>query len=687
MELTPEMALEQAESWLATPHRLHPTLAIRGAAGASKTELLRELSERMPDAVYLDCQGLEAGEIARHLLQEWGVAPEGRSLAAAARAMTRDGVALLANVHWADSLVTSNEPSRITQDMVNHFRRSARPTVRFIIEREADKPWVRLPSKNELVLRPASDTQAEEGELPELLTAHPALWALAASELRETPLAVWTELCRIFEIQSSDQGLGGLAEHLTDLLTVSSDGTGQVTVGFRAESLRNRIRKLRPVDHRVIVTALVRFLDQRAIGAWSMAGSVGAYTARTLGLHAVHAGLLDDVLSNGPVLANLDPIGLLRALAARWPDGIPQGGLGMDIHYLERLGLGSAPQEEWVAWLHHCALSRGEERLAEAIAREAGVRLPWRTNWSNCRPYGMFGRFGKSDNGASGYPSSGELTADDIAAQAAESRSWPFPETGPPVRHIFDRSRDDISLLRSKRLESGHWLLVGASGTFIVDVQTVPELQPHLSHMPYPFMEESITQAGVWQCPAPALTEGAPSRSWLEATFGHGTCRRLREDELPTGLVHTESRQFLMETGLPVLSDHLPFMGTIDAAGTGLVPAPWPEDATPPEVTGPFYHLGTWTGGNVLLDGGTGAVVQDGSTGYDDVILASSLRKFFILLRLCHEFLVSDFATNYERDDALESLQEWATKIDPVTEDALIWEHALGADLNPWVAM
>lgn len=69
------------------------------------------------------------------------------------------------------------------------------------------------------------------------------------------------------------------------------------------------------------------------------------------------------------------------------------------------------------------------------------------------------------------------------------------------------------------------------------------------------------------------------------------------------------------------------------------------------------------------------------------MILASSLRKFFILLRLCHEFLVSDFATNYERDDALESLQEWATKIDPVTEDALIWEHALGADLNPWVAM
>ncbi|SEC16460.1 SUKH-4 immunity protein [Streptomyces sp. KS_5] len=113
----------------------------------------------------------------------------------------------------------------------------------------------------------------------------------------------------------------------------------------------------------------------------------------------------------------------------------------------------------------------------------------------------------------------------------------------------------------------------------------------------------------------------------------------------------------------------------------------WPEGATPRAVAGPFYHLGFWTGGKVLLDGETGAVVADHDTGYGGAILASSLQKFVILLRLCHEFLVSDFATNYERGDALESLREWIEEIDPITEDALIWEHALDADLNRWVAM
>lgn len=37
--------------------------------------------------------------------------------------------------------------------MVGHFRRSARPTVRFVIERQADEPWVLLPRQNEIVLQ------------------------------------------------------------------------------------------------------------------------------------------------------------------------------------------------------------------------------------------------------------------------------------------------------------------------------------------------------------------------------------------------------------------------------------------------------------------------------------------------------------------------------------------------------
>lgn len=686
--MTPGRALEQAKAWLATPHRLHPMLAIRGAASTGKTDLLQQLSARLPNAIYVDCQGLEASVIARQLLQAWGVAHERRSLPDAARAMTEDGIALLANVHWADSFVTSNEPRRITEDMVGHFRRSARPTVRFVIERQADEPWVLLPSQNEIVLQAQADTQADAAQWDKWLTTYPALCALAASELRMTSLPAWTELCRILEVQpSTPSDLAELPDRLPNLLTVDTDEAGQVRVGFRAESLRHQIRRLHPVDHGPIVTALTRSLGPRIASAMNVPDPVATYSAQTLGLHAVHASLLDEVLSNGSVLARLNPTGLLRALAVRWPNGIPQGGIATDIHYLERLGLATVPQEEWVSWLHHSALSRGQESLAEAIANEAGARMPWRTLWSNCRPYGTFGRFGKTASEASGYPPYAGLGPEDRAAPAGGHRSGPEPETGPPVRHIFDRCRDDFSLFRSKRLPSGHWLLDGASGFFVVEAPASLEAQPQLPALAAPFMDESLTRAAVWECPAPALAEEAPSREWLEAAFGHDTCRTLREDELPTGLVHADSRRLLTRTGLPFLPHHLPFMSTIDAAATGLVTTPWSGYTTSPEAPGPFFHLGQWTGGDVFLDGRTGAVVQDGSTGYDEVVVAGSLRTFLILLRLCHEFLVSDFATNNEREDALESLREWAKAIDPATEGSPIWEEALDTDLYGWVAM
>lgn len=74
-----EQALERAQTWLAAPpNRGQPALAIRGTAGSGKTELLRKLAERMPDAVYLDCRGPRADDIARRLLQAWGALTRGK---------------------------------------------------------------------------------------------------------------------------------------------------------------------------------------------------------------------------------------------------------------------------------------------------------------------------------------------------------------------------------------------------------------------------------------------------------------------------------------------------------------------------------------------------------------------------------------------------------------------------------
>ncbi|MDQ0993406.1 hypothetical protein [Streptomyces sp. V3I7] len=127
------------DAWLAEPHRLHDTLAVRGEAGADKTALLLELSVRMPDAVYVECCGLTADEVAHRLLTACGVTGRPESLAAGAQRINSGGVALLANVQWADQYVTSNEAKRITQRVTRTLQQFSRPDVRFVVERSADR--------------------------------------------------------------------------------------------------------------------------------------------------------------------------------------------------------------------------------------------------------------------------------------------------------------------------------------------------------------------------------------------------------------------------------------------------------------------------------------------------------------------------------------------------------------------
>ncbi|MFE7858344.1 SUKH-4 family immunity protein [Streptomyces sp. NPDC057403] len=687
VELTPEQAIERAEAWLAEPNRLYETLAVRGHSGVGKTRLLLELLARIPQAVYVDCRGMTADDVARHLLATWGV-PDASSLSSGAQQIQGGGVALLANVQWADQFVTSDEANRITSHVTRTLKRLARPSVQFVVERSADKPWVLAPARNDLVLMSPSESEEDDGgrvsELARLTERHPALRALAAAELRTISLPVWAGLCRCLGIQVAVDDLEELLETVTDLLlTVDVRGEeNEKAVGFTAESDRHRIRRLHEVDHRELLASLLGVF--RTHESWSglSADPFGRYAAETVALHAFHAGRMEEVLNDGNVLPCLDTKGLLRGMAAAWPQGVPQHSIAVDIHYLEELGLAAAPHEEWVAWLHHCALSRGDVDLARALAVRAGNELPWRTMWTNCRPFGIFGKFQAPTDGWSDAAATA-FTAESLRPLLRESHTWPVEETGPPIRHIFDGSQYAIRPFRSKALSDSQWLVAGPSGPFVIDVSTEPGRQPHLLALPTPFVSP-LTKAGVWNCPPEALEEDTPAPSWLEATFGQGTCHRLPESSLPNDLRHRESRRFLTTVGLPALTDHIPFVRTIDLDETGLIAVAWPEESGPAEGVGPFYRLGEWTGGNILLDGDSGAVVQDYSTGYSSVTLATSLQQFCILLRLYHEFLISDFNTTEERRDARHSLREWAVRIDPVTEDADHWEQVFDGDLDSW---
>ncbi|MGW2239197.1 SUKH-4 family immunity protein [Streptomyces sp. NPDC001759] len=688
MELTPEQAFEQVEAWLAAPSRLYETLAIRGLPGSGKTQLLLELTARNPQAVFVDCQGMTAEEVAHRLLAAWGVTESSGSLVSDALRIRRGGVAFLGNVQWADKFVTSNEANKITQHVIRTLRRLARPTLQFVVERSADRPWVLAPAKNDLFLTSQSTGEDSDGgrvsELAGLVEQYPALGALAAAELRTVSLPAWSGLCRHLEIEASVDELAELAQSLPQLVTTLDVPGNQRAAAFKVESDRCRTRRLHEIDHGALLSSLLREL--RTHESWSSLSTdpFGRYVAQTVSLHAANAGRLEDVLNDGHVLGRLDTAGLLRGMAAAWPAGVPHDSIAADIHYLEGLGLAAASHEEWVSWLHHCALNRGEAELAQSIADAAGDTLPWRTTWTDCRPFGSFGRYrrepidGRSENAADS-----PFTSQSLQALLSESRAWPFEKTGPPIRHIFDGHHIAFRPFRSKALSESRWLVTGPSGSFVADVHAKPGRQPHLQAFPAPFAGP-VTKTGFWDCPQEALAQNAPARSWLDGTFGQGACRRLPESSLPSGLAHAGSRHFLTTVGLPELTEHLPFVRTISVDRTGLTEVRWPMDSGPAAGVGPYYRLGEWTRGNVLLAGTSGTVVQDYTSGYSSPVLATSLQQFCILLRLYHEFLISDFSTPEERRDARRSFREWAVDIDPVTEDADHWEQVFDGDLDSW---
>ncbi|MCL6672706.1 hypothetical protein [Streptomyces panaciradicis] len=125
MELAAEQAAEQIETWLAAPGGPYETLAIRGLPGSGKAELLRVLAARNPRAVFVDCQGMTAEEIAHRLLAAWGVTESSGSLVSDAFRVGQNGIAFLGNVQWADRFVTSDEANEITHHVLRTLRRCA----------------------------------------------------------------------------------------------------------------------------------------------------------------------------------------------------------------------------------------------------------------------------------------------------------------------------------------------------------------------------------------------------------------------------------------------------------------------------------------------------------------------------------------------------------------------------------
>ncbi|MGP4002252.1 SUKH-4 family immunity protein [Streptomyces sp. 8N706] len=518
---------------------------------------------------------------------------------------------------------------------------------------------------------------------------------------------VWEMLCEALSHSAGEVELRTLVNQYPGLLTVAIDADGAESVGITSDAMRSLIRK----------TYGVSAEKQKHIARHFSSGATlplsASYGFQAVPLHAALGGTLEELLADGESLAGVGRYALLQGIEAAWPDGVPQDGLAGDMHYLEEQRVDPVSHGEWISWLHWAALNRGLQEVADGLVR-AGSRMPWRTVWSRWRPYGVFG----SIEGELGRVDQVRVQRRGPEPVAVMRRVVQHDNMGGPLDELYverafrlddgtevgtvstvriphDQDTatplefDEDTALPAPRTPNidwpikaagpGRWLIGGEGGLFAVEVpQSAWESGTWADG---PFLG-AMTAAAPWLCPEEALAQDAPSQAWLEKQFGNGSCRTIRDTALPDGLRDEAARSFLSTVGMPFLPDQIPFFTSVDLDEQGLAEFEWPEHAPEPGAEGPFYRLGTWTGGAVVLDGSSGSVLQDTESGYSTVLLASSLAQFFTVLRLYHEYRMSWFVTKAEASDARWSLREWAEEIDVGTADGDHWDQVFDGDLD-----
>ncbi|WP_310723674.1 SUKH-4 family immunity protein [Streptomyces sp. N2A] len=681
--------------------------------------MLDVLRGRVTGAVFVDCLHLTAEEVAVRVLIGLGVAPEDArkrrpSLWGAQGLISRDAVVLLANAQWAGPTTTSTEPERVLRGVAERLGEEDRRCLRIVVEGDGEQ--VRIPPRrnvSEILVGGSAETEGNlTRQAASSVMGERAVQVLAAAETPRLSLSAWVALCNALDCPASEGELRPLVaqypEHLSVEAETEGDGGGAARVTFTSQITRWGARaaaRLAAADHQRLF---------RLLTAQDRPSALDSYAAHAVPLHAALGGVMEELLGDGEMLASVDRYGLLQGLAAAWPGGVPQGTLATDIHYLETQRVDPVSHGEWVSWLHWAAVSRGRHDVAEGLVR-ADAGMPWRSIWSRHRPFGVFGpvvgEVGRVDQvrvqRRSGAPVAvmrrvveyddmgGPLNEqyvescfaldDGVEVDAKAVVRIPYNQEPPELPEFQadaglppPRTPGDYRAI--KPAGPGRWVVGGQGGLYALEV--VDAAGPAIGRWRDGPLLGPVTRSATWQCPQEALSDGGPSRAWLERMFGGGSCRRLSENELPDGLHNASAREFLSVVGMPYLTAQIPFVTTLALDEEGLQEYEWPDDAPEPEAEGPFYRLGSWMGAVVVLDGAGGAVLQNGESGYSSVLLANSLQQFFTLLRLYCEYRTSWLPTVAEVLDARWSLREWAEEIDPATETGDHWDEVFEGDLD-----
>ncbi|MFE0520463.1 SUKH-4 family immunity protein [Streptomyces sp. NPDC058954] len=632
-------------------------------------------------------------EIARELADSFGVASPGTYRDNFARAVTRIStgpVVILANTQWAGRLRTTHEPERVLSEVVRTLIRNHPRSVRMRLLVEVEDTAGPLASMRgrALTLRdPDEPTEHPRTVVDEWEEA--ALRALALAEARRVPLAVWSLLCSVLGQDISVRQLAHLASSPSaGPVYLSLDEATWQTVSFRREFVARAWRDTVPPE------TAERFHAQAlsALRSAEPTPEIDWYVHRAASGHAVAAGRFESLLHDAALMAKVGHKSLFEGFETAYHDRpVPPTGLAAHLHYLSERGVWPSSHGEWLALLHHSLLDRGPsgQALADRLLASAdNSALPWHTVWAHGigpgtgtterlveRPNVRDLRVMRADSG---------LLA--IATDTRGNRNVRHLDSGTPAPDPDDTTADPDSVATDQGLHG--WRPAGATSGY-VDMPRMPRhvryaarlgdralmsstdgvfaIAIHASASEAPSgvlktMVRTTTRLGTADLPAEALDASA---KWFENVWGVTTLKRVDATALPSDLVDADARRFLTEIGFPHLSGFLE-LETLDLSETGLTSVPGATDGD-----GPWFLLGDWQGARLVLDGTSGKVLQDGSSGLEDPLAGSSLRQFVTMARLYYWWYASDWPI----EDTEADLHSWLDEIDAAAFATECWQR------------
>ncbi|GAA1370448.1 SUKH-4 family immunity protein [Streptomyces beijiangensis] len=703
-------ALDMLSVWAMGSSEEFGNYFLDGTTGSGKTRLIQDAARRVEGALLIDCSELSASELAHQVMRalkiEYGPFLDNYDLCYEMSERRSNRVVLLTNTQWAGSVRTTAEPQRVLTDVVGVLASEYRSTgVRFAAEMDHSvaRAWAGAPT---VVMAPPAE-RIDRAGLPLEPRQRAAVEALALAEPRAVRFEEWSAVCDALGHNVTEDELHGLALE-TALITV--DEAHEYPVRFKSESTAHHIRQaVSPDVFRAFQHAMVRRLSDGSNGE-----RLAAYAARALPAHAAAAGCFEELLGDVRAVVRCERYALLEGLDAAFPHSIPAGTRAAELHYLAKLPVSLASQADWLSLLHHSAVCRGDAERAEALETAAGA-LPWTTVWANARPAGTLLEnrvwtggidqlrttpdgtqvISTNDDGTelswearTGRVCSGRepKAPEDEAGDAASSPLWRAERAWNRV-HIERADDPDVArILPAPRardaLAVGDLIVIGGPvGLYAVkagtqagstQLRTLPRILRSGRITPRPFDER----------------HRHPSRAELSSLFGAAHVHTLGKEQLPAGLTHLDTREFLSNTGLPAVED---FYGldTENLNESELTEVPW-EGAREYETSigdGPFYRLGTWIDGTLLLDGATGRILRQttaeapDSDQPGDPLVGTTLSGFTAMVALHWRYMLAYTQSDgTDSEDLLAELRSWLAEIDSAAAASRSWQHVLDPD-------